>query len=399
MIKKLRIAIVVHGRFHAFDLAGALIDRGHDVMVFTNYPQWVAQRFDLSPQNVTSFWIHAIISRFFNWLSCWSRVRPPEAFLHRLFGSWAANCVARSEWDLIHTWSGISEEIIQKKASGALKGNPLIMVLRGSAHIRAQYDILSAERDRAKGCAVALPSTWMIEREEREYAGADMIRTISEFAHKSFLEYGCSGNKLAKICSGDPVQLFRPQKSVIDARIQRVMSNQKLRVVYVGALSFQKGLWDLKQILQAVGAQYTFNIVGPCSRDNKRFMGSVKRCYNYEGKVSQGQIKTILDASDLFIFPTLQEGYAQVLAQARSNAIPILTTTNCQGPEMISEGMTGWVLPIRDSTAFISRLQWCDREREELAKMIEASYTHNDSRTWEDTVIEFEALYRNWSLK
>jgi UDP:flavonoid glycosyltransferase YjiC (YdhE family) len=32
---KLKIAIVVHGRFHAFDLARALLRRGHDVTLFT----------------------------------------------------------------------------------------------------------------------------------------------------------------------------------------------------------------------------------------------------------------------------------------------------------------------------------------------------------------------------
>ena len=31
----MKIAIVVQGRFHAFDLANALLNRGHDVTVFT----------------------------------------------------------------------------------------------------------------------------------------------------------------------------------------------------------------------------------------------------------------------------------------------------------------------------------------------------------------------------
>ena len=32
----MKIAIVVQGRFHAFDLAQALVGRGHDVTVFTS---------------------------------------------------------------------------------------------------------------------------------------------------------------------------------------------------------------------------------------------------------------------------------------------------------------------------------------------------------------------------
>lgn len=44
----MKIAIVVHGRFDAFDLARALIARGHDVTLFTNYPGWAVEPFGIS---------------------------------------------------------------------------------------------------------------------------------------------------------------------------------------------------------------------------------------------------------------------------------------------------------------------------------------------------------------
>ena len=48
----MKIAVVVHGRFFAFELARALLARGHDVTVFTNYPRWAAARFGLPPARV-----------------------------------------------------------------------------------------------------------------------------------------------------------------------------------------------------------------------------------------------------------------------------------------------------------------------------------------------------------
>ena len=62
----MKIAIVVHGRFHAFDLARELSPR-HDVTVFTNYPKWAARRFGLVPDQVRSFWPHGIASRAAGW--------------------------------------------------------------------------------------------------------------------------------------------------------------------------------------------------------------------------------------------------------------------------------------------------------------------------------------------
>src|SRR5262249_62293606 len=61
--RRLRIDFVVHGRFYAFHLARALIARGHDVRVLTNYPGWAAERFGIPASRVKSFVTHAIASR------------------------------------------------------------------------------------------------------------------------------------------------------------------------------------------------------------------------------------------------------------------------------------------------------------------------------------------------
>lgn len=56
----MKIAIVVHGRFDAFDLARALIARGHDVTLFTNYPGWAVEPFGISKMYVRSFVLHGV---------------------------------------------------------------------------------------------------------------------------------------------------------------------------------------------------------------------------------------------------------------------------------------------------------------------------------------------------
>ena len=46
---RLKIAMVVHGRFHAFNVAPELLRLGHDLTLFTNYPASVAARDPLAP--------------------------------------------------------------------------------------------------------------------------------------------------------------------------------------------------------------------------------------------------------------------------------------------------------------------------------------------------------------
>src|SRR5580698_4180565 len=106
----MKIAIVVQGRFHAFDLARALIARGHAVTVFTNYPRWAVKRFGLSADCVRSFWFHGILSKLGSWIQGRALRFEPERWLHPMFGRWVASQLVKETWDVVHGWSGISEE-------------------------------------------------------------------------------------------------------------------------------------------------------------------------------------------------------------------------------------------------------------------------------------------------
>src|SRR5437016_11313534 len=100
----LKIAIAVQGRFHAFDLAKALLRRGHDVTVFTNYPAWAVARFGVPPARVRSFWMHGVLSRIADRVADWTGLRF-EPLLNPIFGGWASRALAKEQWDVIHGWS------------------------------------------------------------------------------------------------------------------------------------------------------------------------------------------------------------------------------------------------------------------------------------------------------
>lgn len=373
----MKIATVVHGRFHAFDLTRALIERNHNVVLFTNYPKWIVEKWGIDPKKVRSFWRHYLLSRF-SW---------PEARLHKMFGKWAAGHLIREPWDVVLSWSGISKEIFQ----ALNRSKTLKILVRGSAHIRIQKRLLEEESIRT-GLQIDQPSSWIIEREEEEYRLADTIRVLSTFSYQTFLEAGVSKEKLFLNPSGTPFQRFRPSADIIEARRKRILSKQPLRALFIGSVSFRKGLWDMAAIMQCLKGKFNFQFVGPILSEAKKFVKSLYGLAKFYPKVSQNKLHLYYEQGDLFIFPTVEDGFPQVLAQAQSNALPILTTTNCSGPDMIQEGKTGWVLPIRNPEALIERLQWCDSHREELAKMVQEIYENYKPRDWLDVAMDFEEL-------
>src|SRR5262252_7838587 len=139
----MRIAIVVSGRFHGFDLARALLERGNEVKVFTTYPGWAAQRFGLPAEHVCSFWQLGILERVAGRLGSDTLLQKMDSFLHTVFGKWAARRVSRENWDVVHEFSGFGEEVIRARG-----GKAKHLLARGSSHIRTQAEILRAETAR-----------------------------------------------------------------------------------------------------------------------------------------------------------------------------------------------------------------------------------------------------------
>jgi len=387
---KLKIAIAVHGRFDAFDLARGLIENGHNVTVFTNYPKWAVKPFAIPGGNVRSFWPHGAISRICLFLQDKMKLRYPEKRLHTMFGRWAAGEIAKEKWDVMHSWSGISEEILDTlKKTKAIK-----ILMRGSSHIHTQARILEEEEKRLK-ISLDRPSAWMIAREGCEYANADYIRVISRFAYNSFLNEGIKPEKLLLIPSGARTEDYRPVHDVVKKRVKRIKSGEPLRVLYVGSLSFRKGMLDMKAIIERLKRDsFQFRLVGPVPKEARKFLKKFRDIAQITPKAPQHELPRWYAWADIFVFPTLEDGYAVVLAQAKASGLPIITTTNCAGPDIVVEGKTGWVLPIRRPKDFVEKLLWCNTHREEFAKMTENVYTRAESKNWPEIAEKFTEICR-----
>lgn len=375
---KLRIAIIVQGRFLAFETALALAGLGHEVRVFTNYPKWAAARFGLTSGMVASCWLQGIAHRFFLFLQRWTGWPVPEQWLTLWFARWAARTIKRSPWDIVQVWSGHGLETLLE----GLSGDPVRIVVRGSAHIREQWSILKEEIDRS-GVTTALPSDWMMTREEREYAAADRILVFSAFSKDSFIRRGVPAHKIGYIAPGLPDR-FRPDSTALQRRKQRILSGEPLNILFCGTLSIQKGLFDLAVILRELSdpSRFRFRLAGTAEREARPLIERNGLAAHMIGKIPHDRMLSLYDNSDILVFPTVQDGYAYVLAEASAAGLIILTTPNCGGPELIEDGRSGWILPIRSPQAFIERLRWCETHRSALADMAGQDHPLLGVRSW-----------------
>jgi glycosyltransferase involved in cell wall biosynthesis len=69
-----------------------------------------------------------------------------------------------------------------------------------------------------------------------------------------------------------------------------------------------------------------------------------------------------LRCADVFILPSLEDGFARTVAEALACGLPVITTPNTGASDLIEPGVNGEVVPIRDPQAIAeAALKWADR--------------------------------------
>ncbi len=364
--RKLRIAIAVQGRFHAFDAARALLELGHDVEVFTNLPAFVAKPFGIPRRRIHSLLMHGVLSRIAIHSGLFKYFEAP---LHRLFGRALAKAIAQhakqqGAFDVVHVFSGVAEELLQHPEITGLK-----TLLRGSAHIALQHKLLVQEGQRMQQ-SIELPSDWMIAREQREYELCDRVVVMSSFARLSFIKQGFSSQRLLFGPAGAHTGDFNVSAAQRLRRAERIASGAPLTVLLVGTLSARKGIFDLVQVLNQLSDRMHFRFVGTVAPDALAKLPQMSRL-ELLPRVAQQALPELYAQADVFLHPTIEDGFAVVLVQALMAGLPVICTENCAASDVVVEGKTGFIVPIRAPEALIRQLDYLHSNRAVLIGMLE----------------------------
>jgi glycosyltransferase involved in cell wall biosynthesis len=264
--------------------------------------------------------------------------------------------------------------------------------MRGSSHIALQRRLLDEESVRV-AADLDRPSDWMVAREQREYQRATRIVVLSTFAKRSFVQEGVPTDRLSLLPLGVDVSAFRASDTAVEQRCLRIRRGAPLTVVYAGTVSYRKGFWDFAEIIRtAPSDRFRFVLAGSVLPECQALLQSLGSRVEALGPLPQAQLPELYRQGDLFVFPTLEDGFGLVLTQAKAAGLPILATTNCAAPDLLRENEDGWILPIRHPGAFSERLNWCHAHREELASIARSASVAPPPTDWAGVAADFERL-------
>jgi glycosyltransferase involved in cell wall biosynthesis len=352
----MKVTLSVKGRFHGFNLAQELNNRDALQTLITTYPKFMAKRFGIPAKKVISFLELEILARSYN------KVRSDYSKVSHWFNNKFDNKVSKKleECDLFVGWSGSSINSIVKAKELAMTS----IVERGSSHILYQKNILEEESSLC-GTSIAEIHSGVIDNELKEYEQADFISIPSNYVKRTFIDQGVPSEKLIQVPYGVNLGEFFPMKK----------EDEVFRFIHCGAINYRKGVHYLLQAFSELNIKNSeLWVVGSIDPEIENIIKKYEsENIIFHGTKPQSELKWFYSQCNVFCLASIEEGLAMVQAQALACGLPIITSENTGGSDLIIEGEHGFTFKIRDVDTLKERMLYMYEHQEEAKAMGDAA--------------------------
>jgi glycosyltransferase involved in cell wall biosynthesis len=240
--------------------------------------------------------------------------------------------------------------------------------------------LLMEEADRLPAWAETLgggikDSERKLQRKTEELQLADIVIGPGDFVLDSIPDWART-KQLIKTPFGSPAQSTCPVGRLIK-------SHGKLRVLFVGSMSQRKGLADLFAAIKLLNRSDVELIVMGSPLSSMEFYKTQLPGVTFLPTRSHNRVLDLMQSCDVLCLPSIVEGRALVMQEAMSQGLPIIITPNTGGEDLIVEGETGFIVPIRSPEVIAEKLNWLVENKAAIPQMRQSAFDHAQLYTWE----------------
>ncbi len=377
----MKVVISTTSKFHAFDLAREMHSRHALTAIFTGYPRFKLRNEGLPRELIRAFpYVHATYMA----LSRIGLVKEIGRNSWEYFDFVTFDRYVAARLPPCDVFVGQSGSSLMTGRAARNRGIRYICD-RGPVHIRAQDELLREEHQRWNIPFSGIDPR-VIEREEAEYTESDRITVASTFSQRTFLAHGIPAEKIRKITYGVNLSQFYPTSAPDPTRFD---------VLFAGTVSLQKGvpyLLEAFRKLQHPRKSLTFaGWPGRHLLQVLRRHGLSLNEVRVIGHVPKSKLRHLMSRSHVLALPSIQDGFGLVLAEAMACGCVVIGTHHTGAPHLVTEAENGFVVPIRDSDALATRLQFLadhpDRRDEMGRNAISRVRSHGGWREFGDKAL------------
>lgn len=193
----------------------------------------------------------------------------------------------------------------------------------------------------------------------RSLALAARIVTVSRFSQQR-MEEKFGPHDVRVIYNGVDENFFRPL-SHGDRR-----ADKPIRLFFAGNLTLRKGADLLPRILARLGEDFVLEYTSGLRTHVRSTRAANLRPLNY---LSPTALVEAYNRCDIFLFPSRLEGFGYPVAEAMACGKPVVATNYSSLPELVDEGLGGFLCPRDDVDAFVESIRQLAADPEQRARM------------------------------
>ncbi|MGP9421248.1 glycosyltransferase family 4 protein [Pseudomonas reactans] len=193
-----------------------------------------------------------------------------------------------------------------------------------------------------------------VMRAEREMYAAPELKSVicnaQMIKNEIMTDFGLPDEKITVIYNAIDNQKFLPATEALRHQLRQQFNipQQAHCLIFVGSGFERKGL---EAAIRAVAATNSILLVVGQDKDEKRYRG-LAQSLGCEQRIRfmgvQKQTLPFYQAADALLLPTLYDPFPNVILEAMSCGLPVITSQTCGGAEFIQQGVNGFVFDALD---------------------------------------------------
>ncbi|HTV48101.1 MAG TPA: glycosyltransferase family 4 protein [Phycisphaerae bacterium] len=196
------------------------------------------------------------------------------------------------------------------------------------------------------------------EHSRAEWSKANLIVVNSEWSKQALVGDSVPAEKIVVV----PLA-YEPEPGVTAHVCENV--DRPLNILWIGQVNLRKGipyLIEAAKLLPSV----RFTVAGPVFV-NENMLKTAPKNTQFIGRVNRAQAHKLYSDADVFVLPTISDGFALTQLEAMAHGLPVIATLRCG--KVVTDGVDGLIIPFGDSAMLAGAIAKLDQDRKLISEL------------------------------
>lgn len=299
-------------------------------------------------------------------------------FLAARFGKKTARYAIRNQVEAVILYDKCSKSCFQElnKNSSVLK-----IIDMSSAAVPAVEKLIKEDRANVKefaasyDCRLRCFSKKLLDDCWKEIRLADYFLVPSDFVKASLLDCGVEEDRIYRVPFGVDSSRFSYNREKILPK--------KLRFLFAGRLEAAKGIYYLLEAFRRLNRDDVKLILVGSMCGQESLFENYRPYLTYRGLKSPAEMPAVYQQADIFLLPSLYEGFSLSAMEAMASGLPVIISGNSGVSDILTQGREGFTIPAKNTKALMEKILWFCENRSQIPKMGEAARRLSLKYSWD----------------